>query len=105
MLLDRSDSNAPNQAARFLTHVRTLKEATLTTTGHSEVATTFTVDSPIPYSMDDLLDALRADDTERVPGATSRDVGGTYYGKLTRFVQRLEAKRLDRRYVNIRSTR
>ena len=98
MLLDRSDNNAPNQAARFLTHVRTLKGATLTTTGHSEVATTFTVDSPIPYSMDDLLDALRADDTERVPGATSKDVGGTYYGKLTRFVQRLEAKRLDRRY-------
>ncbi|MGO9027819.1 MAG: ATP-binding protein [Acidimicrobiales bacterium] len=99
MLLDRSDSNAPNQAARFLTHVRTLKAATLTTTGHPDVATTFTVDSPIPYSMDDLLSALTTDDEEMVPGAVAgKEKQGPYFGKLTRFVQRLEAKRLDRRY-------
>jgi hypothetical protein len=99
MLLDRSDSNAPNQAARFLTHVRTLKEATLKTTGHSDVATTFTVDSPIPYSMDELLGALTTDDEEMIPGARAgSEKQGTYFGKLTRFVQRLEARRLDRRY-------
>ncbi len=99
MLLDRSDSNAPNQAARFLTHVRTLKEAALTTTGHPEVAATFTVDSPIPYSMDELLKALRSDDEEMIPGARAgSEKQGTYFGKLTRFVQRLDARRLDRRY-------
>lgn len=99
MLLDRSDSNAPNQAARFLTHVRTLKEATLTTTGHPDIATTFTVDSPIPYSMDDLLSAITTDDEEMVPGAVAgKEKQGPYFGKLTRFVQRLEAKKLDRRY-------
>lgn len=99
MLLDRSDSNAPNQAARFLTHVRTLKEATLTTSGHPDVATTFTVDSPIPYSMDELLGALTTDDEEMVPGAVAgKEKQGPYFGKLTRFVQRLDARRLDRRY-------
>ena len=99
MLLDRSDSNAPNQAARFLTHVRTLKDATLQTTGHTDVANTFTVDSPIPYSMDELLGALKTDDEEMIAGAkVGTEKQGPYFGKLTRFIQRLEARRLDRRY-------
>lgn len=98
MLLDRSDSNAPNQAARFLTHVRTLKENTLRNTGHADVAETFTVDSPIPYLMGDLLGALRVDDEERVETARAGGKGGPYFEKLTRFIQRLEARTLDRRY-------
>ncbi len=72
MLLDRSDSNAPNQAARFLTHVRVLKEASVKAAGRIDVASTFTVDSPIPYDMDDLLSALRADDAEMVEGGARR---------------------------------
>jgi hypothetical protein len=99
MLLDRSDSNAPNQAARFLTHVRTLKDATLQTTGHTDVANTFTVDSPIPYSMDELIGMLKTDDEEMIEGARAgTEKQGPYFGKLTRFIQRLEARTLDRRY-------
>lgn len=97
LVLDRSDQNAPNQAARFSLHVRELKEATLVREGKEDVRRTFTVDSPIPYSLDDLLARLEADDQEMVPGA-SKDKQGPYFGKLTRFLSRLRAKISDRRY-------
>ena len=55
MILDRSDQNAPNQASRFTLHVRDLKEAALTTEKKADVKATFTVDSPIPYKLNELI--------------------------------------------------
>lgn len=99
MLVDRSDQNAPNQATRLTSHVRELKEQALIQEGKTDVQKTFTVDSPIPFSIKALLERLRADDVERVPGASAnRDKGGEWYGKLTRLIGRLEAKLDDRRY-------
>ena len=98
LLLDRSDQNAPNQASRFAAHVRALREETLVDGGHSEVQRTFTVDSPIPYSLDRLIQLLEADDTEMVPGARG-EKQGPFNGKLTRFISRLKAKISDRRYA------
>lgn len=98
LLLDRSDNNAPNQASRLSTHVRELKRQTLESEKKKEIADTFTVDSPVPYKLDDLLDRLREDDEEMVegakPGSTKQ---GPFHGKLTRFIGRLEARREDRR--------
>ena len=65
MILDRSDSNAPNQASRFTLHIRELKEKTLQTEGKNDTIETFTVDSPIPFSMEDLLKRLKDDDTRK----------------------------------------
>lgn len=99
MILDRSDNNAPNQASRFTTHVRTLKENTLKAETKPDVLATFTVDSPVPYRIAELMNRLRHDDTERVPGKkadTEKD--GDWNGKLTRFISRLSAKIEDRRY-------
>lgn len=99
MILDRSDDNAPNQAARFTEHVRYLKEKTLKELGKSDVLPTFTVDSPIPYSADELVALLNADNTQRVEGAKpGTDKAGPWYEKLTRFIVRLKAKMEDRRY-------
>ncbi|MGJ3262022.1 MAG: ATP-binding protein [Salinarimonas sp.] len=99
MILDRSDQNAPNQASRFTLHVRELKREALERFGRDEVARTFTVDSPIPYDMDDLIKRLDSDNTEKVPSATTgKPVNGDWNGKLSRFLSRLEAKREDRRY-------
>lgn len=55
-----------------------------------------TLDSPVPYSLDTLLETLKAKDTEMVPGARG-EKQGTYNGKLTRFIQRLETKQKDKR--------
>ncbi len=96
MLLDRSDQNAPNQAMLFARAVREHKQAYLESGHHSDVLANFTIDSPVPFSIADIIATLTAIDTEMVPGA--RDLkAGPFNGKLTRFIQRLEAKVEDRR--------
>ena len=97
LILDRSDDNAPNQAARFTEHVRTLKEQTLQSEEKTEVLETFTVDSPIPYDINSLLYELNKDDTGTKTGASGKEVKGDWNGRLTRFIGRLKAKIDDRR--------
>lgn len=98
MILDRSDSNAPNQASRFTLHVRELKGKMLADLDKSQVLSTFTVDSPIPFDMKDLVAELKEDDIRKGVGATGKPVKGEWEGKLTRFISRLEAKISDKRY-------
>lgn len=98
MILDRSDQNAPNQASRFTLHVRNLKAKTLEGNDKEDVKTTFTVDSPIPYQIIELVSYLKDDDTRKGVGAKGQPVKGDWEGKLTRFLARLEAKLEDRRY-------
>lgn len=97
MILDRSDQNAPNQASRFTLHVRGLKQSTLMAEGKADVAKTFTVDSPVPYDIKELLHVLNVDNTTKGIGKTG-PVKGEWEDKLTRFISRLEAKLDDRRY-------
>lgn len=97
MILDRSDQNAPNQASRFTLHVKNLKQQTLEKEKKEEVMKTFTVDSPIPYSMPDLIALLNDDNTRKGMGKTG-PIKGDWEDKLTRFISRLEAKLEDRRY-------
>ena len=97
MILDRSDSNAPNQASRFTLHIRELKAQTLTTERKIDILKTFTVDSPIPFLMSDLITRLKDDDTRKGIGKTG-PVKGEWEGKLTRFISRLEAKLDDKTY-------
>lgn len=54
----------------FTLHIRSLKEATLTKEGKTDTLKTFTVDSPIPFLMTDLLDMLKDDDTRKGVGKT-----------------------------------
>jgi len=96
MLLDRSDSNAPNQAAMFNKYVLEKKADYLISQGKEEVEAQFTIDSPIPYDISALIADLKAKDTEMVPGAT-KPKQGDYFGKLSRFIQRLENKITDKR--------
>lgn len=98
MILDRSDQNAPNQASRFTSHVRSLKEDTLRIEKKDDVQKTFTVDSPIPYSLGELLRRLEADDTAKGVGKAGAPVKGEWEGRLTRFISRLRGKLDDRRY-------
>lgn len=98
MILDRSDSNAPNQASRFTLHIRNLKKQTLIKEGQSNTLATFTVDSPIPFLMSDLIQKLKEDDTKKGIGKNGSAVKGDWEGKLTRFISRLEAKLDDKTY-------
>ena len=102
LILDRSDDNAPNQAARFTEHVRSLKEKVLADSKNENVLATFTVDSPIPYPLNGLIEKLKADNAERVPGKTT-DKGGPWFDKLTRFITRMETKISDKRVCDLLS--
>lgn len=97
MILDRSDQNAPNQASRFTLHVRSLKGRTLDVEGKAGIKRTYTVDSPIPYDVRELVRLLNTDNTTKGMGKTG-PVKGEWEDKLTRFLSRLEAKLDDRRY-------
>ena len=96
LMLDRSDSNAPNQAMMFSNEVIKGKKQFLHDIDMTEMEASITLDSPIPYSLDALLRTLKAKDTEMVPGAKG-EKQGPYFGKLTRFIQRLETKQQDKR--------
>lgn len=97
MIVDRSDQNAPNQAARFTMHVRELKRSTLEQEGQTKTLQTFTVDSPIPYELSSLVKLLNDDNTRKGTGKTG-PVKGDWEDRLTRFISRLAAKIDDRRY-------
>lgn len=97
MILDRSDQNAPNQASRFTLHVHSLKGRTLDAEGKAGIKKTYTVDSPIPYDVKELVRLLNTDNTTKGVGKTG-PVKGEWEDKLTRFLSRLEAKLDDRRY-------
>lgn len=98
MVLDRSDNNAPNQASRFTLHIKDLKKDVLEKEDKHDLKKSFTVDSPIPYSLEALMELLKEDDTRKGIGAKGAPVKGEWEGKLTRFVSRLEAKIDDKRY-------
>lgn len=98
ILLDRSDSNAPNQAMIFSKTVFEAKEAYLDSIGDTEFKGHITIDSPIPYSLSNVLSIIKDLDTEMVAGSGTKGKQGPFYGKLTRFIQRLEAKIQDKRH-------
>jgi hypothetical protein len=99
ILLDPNDPHASDAVFRFSEHVLSLKETSLVEAGRDEALATFTVDSPIPYRLDHLIQLLKRDDTEQVlqPPA-NRVVPGPFAGKLTGFISRLEARAADPRY-------
>lgn len=96
MFVDRSDQNAPNQTMVMSRAVVEAKRKYLTDGGHEGVLANFTIDSPIPFSLDEVIAHLEALNTEMVVG-TRGDKQGEFHGKLSRLIQRLENKRTDRR--------
>lgn len=93
LLLDRSDQNAPNQAMLLSQQVLKGKDETVK---DGPFMGKITLNSPVPYDLNKVLDELKRLDVERVAGARS-DKAGPYNGKLTRFNQRLQNKLDDKR--------
>ena len=98
MLLDRSDTNAPNQSRALFDLILKNKRQTVTNEKDSGAAANLTVESPIPYKIQSILDELKRMDDEMVPGAKAgTEKQGPLNGKLTRFIQRLGSKISDKR--------
>jgi len=99
MLLDRSDSNAPNQSRTLFDLIIEFKRGKLEAEKKSDVLNNFTVESPVPYDISKVLDQLIfKDKTETQPGAKEGTTkAGPLHDKLTRFIQRLKSKQSDKR--------
>lgn len=97
MMIDRSDNNAPNQAMIFSRTVLECKKEFLNNIQKSDIAEDITIDSPIPYDINALLRKLNRINEEMVPGANNKPKKGDFNGTLSRFIQRLENKVMDKR--------
>jgi DNA helicase HerA-like ATPase len=98
MFVDRSDQNAPNQAMLMSRTIIDAKRDYLQKGKHTEVLDNFTIDSPIPFAIADVIARLEELDVEMVPGAKANsEKQGSFHGKLSRLVERLKNKQTDRR--------
>lgn len=95
-LVERTDQNAPNQSMVLARAVTAAKLHDLEQRNETELIEHFTVDSPIPYRLEYVLDELKRLNAERVPGPKG-DRQGDFHGKLSRLIARLENKMSDRR--------
>lgn len=96
LLLDRSDTNAPNQARAFFDLIMQYKEENLEKSDNQDVLNNFTIDSPVPYDINCVLSSLKEKDSATVQGTRGPKMG-PLNGKLTRFIQRLKSKQSDKR--------
>lgn len=99
LILDRSDSNAPNQSRTLFDLIIKHKKGQLEKENKQDVLNNFTVESPIPYKISDILEELvYKDKDETQPGAKANTTkAGPLHDKLTRFIQRLKSKQSDKR--------
>lgn len=98
MFVDRSDQNAPNQTMLISRTVTEAKRKFLESGNHQDVLDNFTIDSPIPFNLDLVIEELERLNEEMVPGSSSsKQKQGPYFGKLSRLIARLENKITDRR--------
>lgn len=95
LMIDRAETSAPNQNAKFKELLQAAKEE------YPENAALglekITIDTPVFFDLDGIIDEFRNLDTQMVPGAT-KPVKGSLHGQFTRLLMRLESRLNDRRY-------
>jgi len=97
LFVDRSDQNAPNQSMIMTRAIVDAKKCMLDPVEHKGILDNFTINSPVPFNINAVLDEIKKLNEEMVEGSNKRTKQGPYYGKLSRLIGRLEAKRDDRR--------
>lgn len=93
LLIDNTEREAHNQIAFFRDTLRDLKQAEKEPLGLERV----TVDTPVYFSLAELLRRTSVENTRMVPGKI-KEIKGPNYGVFDRFIMRLESKLNDIRY-------
>lgn len=109
VFVDRSGSSAPNQAIALMDSVIELKRSAIDALGKPELLEGFTVDTPVPYRLADLVRSLDFKNDEAIDTGETYASGprkgqpktekGPMNGQLSRFLVRLKTKMNDRRYA------
>lgn len=97
MFIDRSEFTAHNQVMAFQDAVIEQKKTTLTALGKTEVLAAFTLDSPVPFSIENVWSMLNDLNEEMEQGARGPKQG-KFYGQFSRLLTRLRSKLSDKRY-------
>jgi len=96
LMVDRSESAAPNQIAKFKELLQAAKG------NHAENQALgldrITIDTPVYFDFVEILDEFRSLDTQMVTGANNRPKQGPLFGQFTRLLMRVESRLNDRRY-------
>ncbi len=93
LLIDRTEQAVHNQTAFFRDTLRQLREKELTPLGLERV----TVDTPVYFSLEELVESVRSKNGEMVPGQRAPK-RGEMFGAFDRFLVRLESRMNDVRY-------
>lgn len=96
LMVDRAESAAPNQIAKFKELLQAAKQddAENQRLGIPKI----TIDTPVHFGLQRIVDEFRRLDTEKVTGSQGKPVNGPLYGQFTRLLMRLDSRMNDRRY-------
>ncbi|RKZ50598.1 MAG: ATPase [Candidatus Parabeggiatoa sp. nov. 3] len=97
MFIDRSEFSAHNQVMVFQNAVIEQKKTTLADLGKNEVLNAFTLDSPVPFSLKNVIESVRSLNEEMIAGARGLKQG-QFFGQFSRLLTRLNSKLSDKRY-------
>jgi len=97
MFIDRSEFSAHNQVMIFQDAVIAEKKAILNQLGKTEVLNAFTLDSPIPFSINSVIATLTELNEEMIQGVRGLKQG-KFFGQLSRLLTRIRSKLSDKRY-------
>jgi DNA helicase HerA-like ATPase len=99
MFIDRSEFSAHNQVMAFQDTVVAEKKKTLESLTKTDVLNAFTLDSPIPFSIQDVIAKLKELNKQMIPGAKAgTEKKGPFNGEFDRLIPRLTSKVTDKRY-------
>ena len=95
LMVDRSESAAPNQIAKFKELLQTAKEnyPENIALGIKKI----TIDTPVFFSFNEILSEFRRLDTQMVAGKTG-EKQGPLFGQFTRLLMRIDSRLNDKRY-------
>lgn len=97
MFIDRSEFSAHNQVMAFQDAVIAEKKAVLNQLNKTDILNAFTLDSPIPFSIKNVIAKLHNLNEEMIQGARGLRQG-QFFGQFNRLLTRIRSKISDKRY-------
>ena len=97
LFVDRSEFSAHNQVVVVQDAITEQKKAFLQTNGRTDLLQSFTLDSPIPYSLNNVIGKLKHLNEEKVDGSRGPK-NGPFNGEFSRLLVRMANRLNDRRY-------
>ncbi|WP_232100004.1 ATP-binding protein [Lonsdalea populi] len=97
LFVDRSEFSAHNQVVVVQDAITEQKKAFLQANGRTDLLQSFTLDSPIPYSLNHVIEKLEYLNEEKVDGSRGPK-NGPFNGEFSRLLVRMASRLNDRRY-------